>query len=69
MVSGNKVQWLIYLTNTGNGVARNTSVTQNLPAGLLLNLADTNAANAPIVATSSGGGLIATYAVGPLQPG
>lgn len=69
MVSGNKVQWLIYLTNTGNGVARNTSVTQNLPAGLLLNLADTNAANAPIVATSSGGGLIATYDVGTLQPG
>lgn len=69
MVSGNKVQWLIYLTNTGNGVARNTSVTQNLPAGLLLNLADTNAANAPIVATSSGGGLVATFDVGVLQPG
>ena len=69
MVSGNKVQWLLYLTNTGNGVARNTSVTQNLPVGLLLNLADTNAANAPIVATSSGGGLIATFDVGVLQPG
>lgn len=69
MVSGNKIQWLVYLTNTGNGVARNTSVTQNLPAGLLLNLTDTNAANAPIVATSSGGGLIATFAVGTLQPG
>jgi len=68
-VSGSKVQWLIYLTNTGNGVARNTSVTQNLPSGLLLNLADTNAANAPIVATSSGGGLVATYDVGTLQPG
>jgi len=68
-VSGNKVQWLFYLTNAGNGVARNATVTQNLPSGLVVNLADTNAANAPIVATSSGGGLIVTYDVGTLQPG
>lgn len=68
MVSGNKVQWLVYLTNTGNGVARNTSMTQNLPTGLLVNEADTTAANSFAVAYS-GAGAVATFNVGTLQPG
>lgn len=68
-VASNKTQWLVYVTNTGNGVAYNTTVTQNLPSGLTLNVVDTNAANTPVVAASSGGGLVATFAVGTLQPG
>jgi uncharacterized repeat protein (TIGR01451 family) len=69
MVSGNKVQWLVYLTNTGNGVARNTSMIQNLPAGLTVNETDTTAANTAFGVAYSGAGAVATFNVGLLQPG
>ena len=66
-ISGNKTQWLVYVTNIGNGVATNVSVSQAVPAGLTVNLTDTNSANTPIAATLSGSTV--TFAVGTLQPG
>ena len=66
-VSGRTVTWRAYITNVGNGVATNVNVTQTLPDGLLLDTANTNALNAPLVA---GGALGSpTFLISALNPG
>jgi len=62
-VTGNQVEWTIFLTNGGTGDALNVRVQNEIPMELGLNLAATNAINGscggePLVATNPSGDLM-----------
>jgi uncharacterized repeat protein (TIGR01451 family) len=53
-VVGTQAEWLIYVTNTGNGTAYNSILTDTSPSGIVFDVAETNLDNPGYPATLSG---------------
>ncbi len=58
IISGQQVEWLIYITNTGDGIAYDSELVNLMPPTLKVDETATNAANSgtSLVRTSSGSG-------------
>ena len=65
-VTGTQIRYLIYLSNTDAGIARNARLETTLPVGFNVNVAATDAANGTAVTAN---GQILTWAFGDLPSG
>lgn len=70
-VVGDTIQWLIYVTNTGDGPTYSSTLTNILPAGgvLVVDEAATNALNAPLAVNVGMDARTLTWSLGDMQPG
>lgn len=55
-ITGEKVEWIIYVINGGNGVAYSSELENTLPEGLKINKTDTDALNPGFPVTTTGNG-------------